>query len=229
MFVNVCFFYIHYVFFLLIFIVLILLKPPYVMALDEERLWIPSNYKHLYLDLKKSAISVEASDSCETVLRGTLDFDASDLPDTPVFRILCRRSNGRTYNEMVVSQKFWTESNIEENKVKQDNALSLVQKNMQATCDMRLVEETEFFNELKRNQAYFSMVEFDFSGFSHKVVVLNPRGVFLMDFDAMDMYGVKLEYRAVCYIESGTITKMAIKKREEDTDKEPIDGNIMDK
>lgn len=222
-----CFWCVHYVFILFTFVILITIKPPYAIALDEARLWIPSNYERLYLDLKKSAIAVEATERCETVLRGTLDFDASALPDDPVFRILCRGTNGRTYNEMVMPEKIWTETEIEENKEKEAKALLLVQSEMQAKCDSRLSKDTALFNSLQRKQASFSLIQFEHSGFSDDFVVLNPNGVFQIDFDAMDMYGVKLEYRAMCYIESGIISNMAIKKREED--KEPADDNIMDK
>lgn len=186
-----------------------------MIALDEKRLWLPSNYEHLYLDLKKSAISVEASDRCVRVLRGTLDFDTSVFPDDPVFRILCRGSNGRTYNEMVGPQKVWTESDIEENKVKQAKALLLIQNEMQGKCDVRLAEETALFNTLQRKQSSFSLIKFEYSSFSDDFIVLDPHGVFQMDFDAMDMHEAKLEYRALCYIENGSITKMAIRKRED--------------
>lgn len=226
MFFKLCLFCIDYVFILIVFI---LLRPFYAIALDEERLWIPSNYEHLYLDLKELAIVVEALDRCETVLRGTLDFDASALPDDPVFRILCRGTNGRTYNEMVTPQKIWTESEMEENKAKKAKALLLVQNEMQTKCDMRLSEDVALFNALQRKQASFLLIKFEHSSFSDDFVVLNPNGVFQMDFDAADMYGVKLEYRAMCYIESGAITKMAIKKREENTSKKISDENVMDK
>lgn len=225
---------VHYVVVFFAFIVFMLLKTSYAIALDEKRLWLPSNYEHLYLDLKKSAISVEASDRCVTVLRGTLDFDSSILPSDPVFRILCRGSNGRTYNEMVGPQKIWTESEIEENKVKQEEALLLVQNDMQGKCDIRLAEKTALFNALQRKQSSFSLIKFEYSSFSDDFIVLDPRGVFQMDFDAMDMYDVKLEYRALCHIENGRITNMVIKKREDDINKggkskENVGDNTMNK
>lgn len=224
MFFKLCFFSIRYVFML---IILKLLIPPYVIALDEERLWVPSNYEHLYLELKESAIAVEASDRCESVLRGTLDFDASALPDDPVFRILCRGTNGRTYNHMVMPEKIWTQAEIEENTVKKAKALLLLQNQMQAKCDVHLSEDIALFNALQRKQASFSRIKFTYSSVSDDFVVLDPRGVFQMDFDAMDMYNVKLEYRATCYIERGIITKMAIKKREKDTGKKLNDKNMI--
>ena len=130
---------------------------------------------------------------------------------------------------MVMPQKIWTEPEIAENKEKEAKALLFVKNEMQVRCDIRLSEDTALFNTLQRKQTSFSLIKFEHTSFSDDFVVLDPRGVFQMDFDAMDMYGVKLEYRAMCYIESGTIIKMAIKKREEDTGKEPIDENIMDK
>ena len=222
------FFCAHYAFIFLTFIILIAIKPSYVIALDEKRLWIPSNYEYLYLDLKKSAIAVEALGRCETVLRGTLDFDASVLPDDPVFRILCRGTNGRTYNEMVMPEKVWTESEIEENKEKEVKALLLVQREMQVKCDSRLSKDTVLFNTLQRKQTSFSLIKFEYSSFSDDFIVLDPSGVFQMDFDALDMYGVKLEYRAMCYIENDMISNMAIKKREE-VDKESTGDYIMNK
>lgn len=225
MFFKLCFFCIHYVSTLIVFI---FLSPSYVIALDEERLWLPRNYEHLYLDLKELAIAVEASDRCETVLRGTLDFDASVFPDDPVFRILCRGTNGRTYNQMTMPKKIWTESEIEENKERKAKALLLLQNEMQAKCDIRLSKDIALFNALQRKQASFSLIKFTYSRFSDDFVVLDSQGVLQMDFDAMDMYDVKLEYRAMCYIEGGTITKMAIKKREKDTGNKSTNENIID-
>lgn len=222
---KLCFFCIHYMFTLIIFI---LLAPSYAIALDEERLWLPRNYEHLYLGLKESAIAVEASGRCETVLRGTLDLDASVLPDDPVFRILCRGINGRTYNQMAMPKKVWTELELEENKEKEAKALLLLQSEMQTRCDVRLSKDTALFNALQRKQASFSLIKFKYSSFSDDFVVLGPQGVFQIDFDAMDMYGVKLEYRAMCYIESSTITKMAIKKRKKYTGKKSNPENVIE-
>lgn len=73
---------------------------PMVYGLDESRLWLPVTYKHYYFELLASGLAAEAQRECESVVEGTTDLDRSK-PDHPVFRMLCRNPDGRTFNVLV--------------------------------------------------------------------------------------------------------------------------------
>ena len=199
-------------------------------ALDEERLWLPSNYERLYLELKKSALTAQKLERCETILRGTIDLDAS-TKENPVFRILCRQPDGRTYNEMVdgktgktlttelVLPELMSEEEkqrlAKENEKKHADALLNSQKTMWQMCDEQLTEQTKLFDGLVRLHEFTAPLTFKFDEVTADFVVVLPEAVYQMDFDALDMYGKKLEYRAKCYVENQVITKMKIRKRRE--------------
>jgi hypothetical protein len=88
-----------------------LIMPIEAYAIDESRLWLPVSQQKYYLDLKAAAESAEELDVCVTVLRGTLDREQSSV-DHPIYRILCRRDDGVSYNEMVDGVTFETLTNV---------------------------------------------------------------------------------------------------------------------
>lgn len=73
---------------------------PVVSGLDESRLWLPISYKHYYFELLASGLVAEDQHECASVVEGTVDLDRSKR-DKPVFRLLCRNSEGRTFNVLV--------------------------------------------------------------------------------------------------------------------------------
>ena len=221
-----------------LFIGFSLLSTPLVVALDEQRLWLPSNYERLYLALKKSAVMAEKLDRCDTLLRGTIDLDSS-TPENPIFRILCRQPDGRTYNEMVdgnTGKTLTTELVLPEllsdeekqqlaveNEQRRTDALFNIQQVMWKMCDMELADQTKLFNGLVRSHDFSSPLTFNFDEVTEDFVVVSPEAVFQMDFDALDMDGVKLKYRAKCYVENNMITNMKIRTRREIKKKTVID------
>lgn len=73
---------------------------PAVSGLDESRLWLPISYKQYYFELLASGLAAEAQTECDSVVEGTVDLDQSSR-DKPVFRVLCRNADGRTFNMLV--------------------------------------------------------------------------------------------------------------------------------
>ncbi len=71
-----------------------------VWGLDESRLWLPVSYKQYHFELLASGLAAEAQRECERVVEGTVDLDRSTL-EKPVFRVLCRNADGRTFNLLV--------------------------------------------------------------------------------------------------------------------------------
>ncbi len=160
-------------------------------ALDESRLWLPSEYERLYLDLKASAEAAEALDRCVTVLRGTLDLQQS-RDDAPVFRIQCRQANGRTYNELVdgvthtpmttVAALPPSEEELEALKVERE-AFFFAQCRQAVLASTDMFLERVFLTESPQAQDFtMESARFDF------------------DFDAENLEGVSLSYKAICRV-----------------------------
>lgn len=122
-------------------------------AVDESRLWLPLSYQKFYLPLVRAAHAAQSLDRCEQLLEGTIDLDQSRAGH-PMFRILCRQANGRSYNEMVDGVSFETlttakivkpESTPEE--IRQREAQQRVIQ-FWRVCHSNLLERTSWMMEL---------------------------------------------------------------------------------
>lgn len=69
-------------------------------ALNTDRLWLPNSYRRHWRRLQNSALAVLAMPRCNEVVRGELARNESSL-DAPVFAIICRDSNKKTYVQKV--------------------------------------------------------------------------------------------------------------------------------
>lgn len=173
-----------------------------VHALDEKRLWLPTKYQKLFLDLKEAALATEALGHCKTVLRGTIDLEQS-RKDHPIYRILCRKSDGRSYNEMVdgltlellTSNKPVDVSKIEERKL-----------HLWTLCEEKVNDEVK----LMKDMTWISELPV-------KPKVYDDAKVhFIADFDAKDGYGTPLRYQAFCKFGVNDILSVRISPRKND-------------
>ncbi|WP_086933686.1 hypothetical protein [Agarilytica rhodophyticola] len=158
------------------------LRPVY--AVDEKRLWLPTKYNVLFLDLKEAARVVEALEHCKTVLRGTIDIDQS-REDHPIYRILCRKHDGRSYNEMVDGLTFkpltsHKEINVEEIEARKLHLWSLCEEAVKSK--VKLIKDMEWVTELPVKPKVYEEAKVHF----------------VANFDAKDGYGAPLRYRAFC-------------------------------
>lgn len=145
---------------------------------DEKRLWLPVKYQNLYVDMKKAAEVAEQQESCKELLKGTLDRDQS-TSELPVFRFLCRREDGVTYNQMIygMEPKIATPQELEQlEMLYRERCLNAYEK---ATALM-LQKKALFENTLKPD------------------IMEEEMAVFVLDFDARSVQGVPLRYRARC-------------------------------
>lgn len=194
----------------------------HTLGLNEERLWLPSNHERLYLSLKRSALAAERLERCTKVLRGTLDLDAS-TSEKPIFRILCLQESGKTYNEMVdgVTGDTLTSAILAldvlngEKKQKGMGLITSAKERFWALCDEGVNKQTKLFNERKRVSDGLDPISFDYDGFSGRFSLLNPRAVFHIDFDAKDLAGDLLAYRAICRVGSQGIDSIVIRARKD--------------
>lgn len=187
------------------------------LALDESRLWLPSNYESLYLDLKAAAQKAELLDRCVTVMRGTLDLSQSSTVH-PIYRIMCRQENGRTYNEMVDGLTFDTlttvvpvvialtdeerEAQRLEEERREQEVLERQKQSYLSECLAVLDEKTKLFIDKKVLREDIEPESFSMD-----------EAKFYIDFDAKDVNGIALEYRAICVVAKEADTKIYIRKR----------------
>lgn len=191
---------------------------PSVMAVDESRLWMPSNYERQYLDLKKAAEVAEELDRCVKVIRGTIDLNQS-TKDKPIYRIQCRQENGRTYNEMVdglsfdtlttpkVVEKVLTADEIEAQRLEEERKRLEEIENTKQVFLQQCLTELESKSKLFINKRLLndSPEPEEFS---------LEQAKYYLDFDAEDIHGVALKYRAICWVEPEK-TDLRIRTRRE--------------
>lgn len=194
------------------------LKPQLGLALDENRLWLPSQYQTLYLDLKKAAGVAESIDRCVVVLNGTIDLDRSS-DGHPVYRILCRQKNGKSYNEMVDGVSFRTLT-TKVPIVQEPTAEELEQ--------MRLAEERRREEELRiRKLKMWELCQKTFVDKTSLMINLTlitltqpepnyideNRVQYIIDFDAENQKGDKLRFRSICVTENNQTESFKIRRR----------------
>ncbi len=170
-------------------------------GVDESRLWVPKNYERIYLDLKDAAEAAEKLDRCVKVIRGTIDLEESTR-EHPIFRIQCRQNNGRTYNEMVdgLTKETLTTVEVDESlveiKLEEQKALFWSQ------CKKAFEYKTRLFQGLVLKMESPEPEEFSLDA-----------AKYVVEFDAEDMYGKALEYRAICTVKAEEEAKLTIRKR----------------
>jgi hypothetical protein len=190
------------------------------MALDPQRLWLPVRYQDLHPSLVKAAETAEALDRCVTVMEATVDLEQS-RPEHPIYRILCRQENGRTYSEMVDGLSFATLTTIkvvEPELTPEEQALLLRQEEERreaeiaqhkidawTACRQSLVESTRLMMELQW------LTDLD-DGAVEPVEFNEALVRFVLDFDARGVLGEALHYRAECSY-SENLAKVVVKRR----------------
>lgn len=159
-------------------------------AVDDDKLWLPSQYSEHYLELQAAAVEVESRDRCVRVLRATIDIDLS-MNGQRIYRVLCRRRNNKTFNELVdgptkiiLSEKKLTPEELEQRKLEDWNLCIGAVKDK-----IRLMEGVEWLTT-------FPPVPDE---------LVDERTRFTLDFDAQDMHGNALRYQAKCLVENGVV------------------------
>ncbi len=191
---------------------------PLAFALDESRLWLARSHQIHYLPLVHSAQAAEAISRCTEVMEGTLDLDQS-RPGHPIFRILCRQPDGRSYNEMVDGLSFETlttpkpievaltpeeEARIKrEEEAKRQEAIAQRKLMLWKMCEVQLQARTKMMLNLTwLHEGHPEPIEFS-----------EQDAVFEVDFDAKSIWGVELKYQARCEVNDEAVTATQLTKR----------------
>lgn len=194
--------------------------PALADSVDKTRLWLPTSYKTLYLPLKEAAQTANRLERCLTVLEGTVDLEQS-RPGHPIFRILCRQENGRNYNEMVDGISFTTLTTVE-----------IPPKPLSAEEQERLEQEEQARQQAEREAHHLALWQACAQALEPllqnmmELAWLTPAPpqatketdthvVFDRDFDAKDVWGKNLHYRAICRAEDPEQVELRIIPRPE--------------
>ncbi len=187
-------------------------------SFDDKSLWLPGKYGPLFLELKKAAQSAENLERCVTILRGTIDLDDS-TSDHPVYRFLCRQANGRTYNEMVDGLTFETLTTVielpveptaedlealrlEEEKRKQEARDARILK-LSGLCQEGLALKVRLMKDVQWITAFPAVPD----------EISDESAIFTVDFNAKNVQGAALAYRAVCKFSESDLLKTRISAR----------------
>jgi hypothetical protein len=186
------------------------------IALDPSRLWLPQAQDSLQADLVRAAQVAEDLERCTTVLEGTLDIEQS-TPRQPIYRILCRQSDGRSYNEMVDGSTFETLTTI----VVKEKALTkeeLTLKSAQAQAEL-VKRTTDAWNRCDEKIKFATRMMIDMvlltEGRPESTTAGPDEQVFVVAFDAKGIRGEALHFNAIC---TGSLNspdaKVVIKRRD---------------
>lgn len=190
------------------------------IGLDENRLWLPAKYHTLYLDLKESALAAEALDDCKEVLRGTLDLDQSE-PKRPVFRLLCRRPDGMSYNEMVdgITKKTLTTVITEPVELTPQELeqlrLETVQREVEVQQNKKQQLRESCMQEFERATALMLDKRVLTPADAEPIRYGEEQAIFQVDFNARSINGRHLQYRVTCIANSMTEVEVRIEPRRE--------------
>jgi len=149
-------------------------------ALDEHRLWLPQMYQGLFLELKNAALVAEKQEMCKEVLKGTLDIEQSN-EDVPAFRIQCRRPDGLSYNQMIYGAQP---------KMPTAKELEQMENWYREKCFDAFEKATKLM--MKKSNLFEQSVA--------PAQLEDDKAVFVLNFDAQDIHGQPLKYKAVCQV-----------------------------
>lgn len=171
-----------------------------VLALNAQSLWLPTSYQELAPSLRKMALAVEDDERCVKVLRGSLH--KSSQRQSPVFSITCRGADRRTFAVIVdgltSEMEFQGDAPVE--------IKGFDEKRIQAAwekCEEYLQKKTRFMHQMKRLKQGRPTPDSSQLG----------AVTFVLDFDAEDLQGKPLHYRATCFASNDVPAKLSIGPR----------------
>lgn len=177
-------------------------------AIDESRLWLPGTHRFLFIDLQQAAQSAENLDKCTKVLSGTVDLDQS-TKEKPIFRILCRKKNGKTYSEMVdgVTKQTLTTLQGAEAVLSLEALQALREREGNSRKVQAINEQIKLFwpvckSAFDKRTAQMIKVKTLFDGDIDPVEYRQLQSTFQFQFNAEDPSGAPLEYETTCRVRS---------------------------
>tara|TARA_B100000446_G_C10490458_1_gene319404 strand:- start:326 stop:916 length:591 start_codon:yes stop_codon:yes gene_type:complete len=160
-------------------------------AFEDSALWLPASYQKLAPELRQAAKKLEATETCDKVLRGYLH-DSSRSMEEAVFLLVCRAPDRKTFSVLADAHSLELKYPLAvKKKAKQPVAVD-VQKRVDTVwkaCQTLYKDKTKFMRNLE------TLTE----GQPHPEVDATGGAVgFVVDFDAESLQGATLRYRASC-------------------------------
>lgn len=196
----------------------LLVFPLMSWALDDSSLWLPKKYQTLYLPLVRAATAAESIERCVQVLEGTLDLGQSS-EGHPIFRILCRQQNGRSYIEMVDGLTFATlttpkiveveltpeqkETLRRQEEAKKQAEEAELKRLYWLQCEATIQQRTRMMQEM----LWLSSLPPEPTRFD------DQSGEFLVYFDAKNIWGKPLQYEVWCQSNVDSVIDIRVSKR----------------
>lgn len=165
--------------------VLLVCWSPLSLAIGSDALWLPASYNHLMVGMRKAALAVEEDERCVKILRGKMH--PRGTKDNPLYLMTCRGQDRRTFTVEVEpvthNMKFQIDRVVEVKGFNEKRIAAAWQK-----CSDQLQQKTRFMRNMK--PLYQGRPTPDLS----EVGAVNM----IADFDAENLHGKPLHYRATC-------------------------------
>ncbi len=176
-------------------------------AFEDSALWLPSSYQELAPELRQAAKKLEATETCDKVLRGYLH-DSSRSIEEAVFLLVCRAPDRKTFSVLADARTLELKYPLAVEKKAQQPVAADVKKRVEdvwKACQTLYKSKTKFMRNLE------TLTE----GQPHPEVDAVAVAVgFDIDFDAESLQGSTLRYRANCYSpDDKTPPKLTIRAR----------------
>ncbi len=176
-------------------------------AFEDSALWLPASYQKLAPELRQAAKKLEATETCDKVLRGYLH-DSSRSVDDAVFLLVCRAPDRKTFSVLADAQSLELKYPLAVKKKAEQPVAVDVKKRVDtvwAECQALYKTKTKFMRSLDTLT----------QGQPHPEVDADGSAVgFEIDFDAESLQGAALRYRAKCHSpDDKTPAKLTIRAR----------------
>lgn len=176
-------------------------------AFEDSALWLPASYQSLAPELRQAAKKLEATDTCDKVLRGYLH-DSSRSVTEAMFLLVCRAPDRKTFSVMADAHTLELKYPLAAKKKALQPAAVGVQERVKTVweaCQTLYTKKTKFMRNLQTLTEGQPQAEVDSDS---KAVG------FEIDFDAESLQGTALRYRANCYSpDDKTPPKLTIRAR----------------
>lgn len=179
---------------------LLVITSPVSWAVDDLDLWLPSSMNSLMPQLRRAALTVEETEECSKVMQGGI-YEPSRKAEVPLFRMLCRDANRRSYAVLVNSQTLEITYPGRKPEVKSFNAKMI--GSIWRNCQEQLQQKTKFMNKMKLLT----------KGMPEPQASEDGSISMFVDFDAETMQGKPLRYRATCFAKLDKPARLTIKGR----------------
>lgn len=198
--------------------------PVFAKPYEDFVLWLPVKYEYLYLKLKEATTAAANLERCSKVLEATVDLEKTQI-DKPIFRVLCRQPNGRTYNEIVdgnTSRTLTTYVPIVE-ELSEEALLAQEQERIRLAEEAKRQRKIDMFNlcklEFERVSEFMLSVEPLFDSSQEPTSQTATQLVYHLNFNAQNPQKEPLRYHGLCVVNEQKVESFKVRSRRDKVEK----------